>query len=241
MAKKRSRMDLWLLLLLFVSLINETVSRTRKTETKLTCEKDDQMRSVRFIETIFAERRLKCVGNEIGKKTTSEHIIKWSGRVNQWFRDAGAIVRASETQVIIEAGVQVYQFNLRKRRPYLQLNLLLLYCYLCRRLINRLAIHVRSAHVISMPTVSMLRPIFAIDFCPLSSAPEIDPCSSVPVWILLLGICSPRTPGKQRQRKREKKNDHKLVYLCDYIFIQFEFIKCDSFHGGGGTDIPIYT
>lgn len=71
-------MDLWLLPLL---LINETDSRTRKTgeKKKLTSENDDQMRSVRFIATIFAEHRLKCVGNEIENTATESHR---SGRVS---------------------------------------------------------------------------------------------------------------------------------------------------------------
>lgn len=108
-------------------------------------------------------------------------------------------------------------------KSYLQLNLVLLYCYLCKILINRLAIRAHSVHVVSMPAISMLPPIFAIDFCRRSSMPEIGPCSWVPIWILLLGICSLRTPANCKWNGEREKSDHKLVYLWDFmhIFIQF--------------------
>lgn len=42
-------------------------------------------------------------------------------------------------------------------------------------------------------------------------------------------LFSSHTWKKRRRERERKKNDQKLVYLCDFIFIQFEFIKCDSF------------
>lgn len=64
---------------------------------------------------------------------------------------------------------------------YLQLNLFLRYCYLCRILKGRPAIHEHWVHVILMQAANRRQPKFVIEFEVRVWGPKIDPYSSMPI------------------------------------------------------------
>lgn len=174
------------------------------------------MRSVRFIGIAHLLRRAPFETSRKRNRNSDdrERVIKRFRRVNQWMgccnshSDSNGNTNHNK-QRPVDYGPLLSNLNpkidfyaiyatmswVNRVKWYLQLNLVLLYCYLCKILINRLAIRAHSVHVVWMPAISMLPPIFATDFCRRSLMPEIDPCSSVPIWKLLLGICSLRTPA----------------------------------------------
>lgn len=91
---------------------------------------------------------------------------------------------------------------------YLQLSLFLWHCYLYKILIFRLAIRVHLVPEVWMRLKDRRSLTFAVVSVEWVLMLKIDPYSSWPIWILLLGIDSlhkPRIPQREKWRKKRRK------------------------------------
>lgn len=109
---------------------------------------------------------------------------------------------------------------------YLQLSLFLWHCYLYKILIFRLAIRVRLVPEVWMRLKDRRSLTFAVVSVGWVLMLKIDPYSSWPIWILLLGIYSlhkPRIPHREKFGKKDKKRNNKKYdetdLDCEFVLI----------------------